>query len=59
MYEQEVERAAWWDLCHQAWAEQDPVKFLDVTMQIAQFLARKQQRLDAAYEEGQREDVAN
>ena len=48
--DKEVARAAWLELCHQAWAEQDPVKLLDVTMQITKFLARKQQRLDADYD---------
>jgi hypothetical protein len=33
-----------------AWAEQDPVKLLDITMQITKFLAQKQQRLDAEYD---------
>jgi hypothetical protein len=44
------EQNAWWDLCRQAVAEEDPVKFLATTMQITKFLARKQQRLDAAYD---------
>ncbi len=48
--EDEVARAAWLELCDRAWAEQDPVKLLDVTMQITKFLARKQQRLDAEYD---------
>jgi hypothetical protein len=56
--EQEVDRAAWWDLCRQALAEEDPVKFLDVTMQITKFLARKQQRLDAAFDEAQQIQAA-
>jgi hypothetical protein len=45
-----VARAAWLELCHRAWAEQDPVKLLDVTMQITKFLAQKQKRLDAEYD---------
>jgi hypothetical protein len=45
----ETSAAIWWNLCGRAWTEEDPVKFLDVTMQITKFLARKQQRLDAAY----------
>lgn len=41
----------WFALCRQAWVENDPVKLLETTMKISQFLARKQQRLDAeAYE---------
>jgi hypothetical protein len=51
--DKEVARAAWLELCHQAWAEEDPVKLLDVTMQITKFLARKQERLDAEYDEAQ------
>jgi hypothetical protein len=52
----EVERAAWFDLCHQAWAEEDPLKLLDATMRITKFLARKQQRLDARDDEAQRKN---
>jgi hypothetical protein len=47
--DEKIARAAWLELCHRAWAEQDPVKLLDVTMQITKFLARKQERLDAEY----------
>jgi hypothetical protein len=43
--------AVWWNLCGRAWTEEDPVKFLEVTMQISKFLARKQQRLDAEYDQ--------
>jgi hypothetical protein len=39
--------SVWWDLCGRAWTEEDPVKLLDITMQIMKFLACKQQRLDA------------
>ena len=48
--EDKVARAAWLELCSRAWAEDDPVKLLDVTMQITKFLAKKQQRLDAQYD---------
>jgi hypothetical protein len=48
--EDKIARADWLELCHRAWVEQDPVKLLDVTMQITKFLARKQQRLDAEYD---------
>lgn len=48
--DEKIARAAWLELCHQAWAEQDPIKLLDVTMQITKFLARKQQRLDSEYD---------
>jgi hypothetical protein len=48
--EDKVARAAWLELCHRAWAEQDPIKLLDITMQIAKFLAVKQERLDAEYD---------
>jgi hypothetical protein len=53
--DEEVARAAWFDLCHQAWTEQDPVKLVDLTMQITKFLARKQQLLDAAFDEAQQQ----
>jgi hypothetical protein len=46
--EQAVEQAAWQDLCDRAWAEKDPIRLLDITMQITKFLAYKQERLDAA-----------
>jgi hypothetical protein len=49
------ERELWWALCEEAWAEQDPVKLLNVTMRIDRFLARKQERLDAAYDQAQRQ----
>ena len=42
--------AEWWNLCGRAWTEEDPVKLLEVTMQIIKFLGRKQNRLDAAYD---------
>jgi hypothetical protein len=45
-----VAKAAWLELCNQAWTEEDPVRLLDVTMQITKFLAKKQQRLDAEYD---------
>ena len=48
MEEQEV---IWKSLCHQAWIENDPVKLLEITMKITRFLALKQQRLDAEYDE--------
>ena len=51
--------AKWWNLCGRAWTEEDPVKFLEVTMEISKFLARKQQRLDAAYDEAQRGNAVN
>jgi hypothetical protein len=51
MESMEEREATWWALCRRAWAEEDPVKFLDVTMQIMKFLAHKQQRLDAACDE--------
>jgi hypothetical protein len=47
--------AIWWNLCGRAWTEKDPVKFLEVTMQISKFLAQKQQLLDAAFDEAQRQ----
>ena len=47
--DEKIARAAWLELCSRAWAEQDPVKLLDITMQITKFLAQKQQRLDAEY----------
>jgi hypothetical protein len=47
----------WKDLCHQAWIEQDPVKFLNVSMKITKFLSRKQQRLDSEYEEIERREA--
>jgi hypothetical protein len=53
MQSMEEREATWWALCRRAWAEEDPVKFLDVTMQIVKFLAHKQQRLDAAFDEAQ------
>jgi hypothetical protein len=48
--DEKIARAAWLELCSRAWAEDDPVKLLDITMQIAKFLAKKQQRLDAEYD---------
>jgi hypothetical protein len=45
-----IARAAWLELCHRAFNEQDPIKLLDVTIQITKFLARKQERLDAEYD---------
>jgi hypothetical protein len=48
------QQKTWWSLCHQAWVEEDPVKLLNITMKINQFLSRKQQRVDAEYEEAQR-----
>jgi hypothetical protein len=48
--EDKIARAAWLELCHRAWAEQDPIKLLDRTTQIAKFLAVKQERLDAEYD---------
>jgi hypothetical protein len=51
------QESVWWDLCREAWTEEDPIKFLDVTMQITKFLARKQQRLDAEYERSQRRNA--
>ncbi len=47
--DEKIARAAWLELCSRAWAEQDPAKLLDITMQITKFLAQKQQRLDAEY----------
>jgi hypothetical protein len=47
------QETAWWDLCRQAWTEEDPIKFLDLTMQITRFLARKQERLDADYDQAE------
>jgi hypothetical protein len=49
----EEREATWWALCRRGWAEEDPVKFLDVTMRIVKFLARKQQRLDTAFDQDQ------
>jgi hypothetical protein len=46
--------ATWWNLCGRAWTEEDPVKFLEITMEISKFLARKQQRLDTEDDEAQR-----
>ena len=43
--------AVWWNLYGRAWTEDDPVKFLEVTMQITKFLAKKQERLDAEYDQ--------
>jgi hypothetical protein len=51
--------AIWWNLCGRAWTEEDPVKLLEVTMQITKFLARKQERLDAQYDEAQRKNAVN
>jgi hypothetical protein len=51
--------ATWWNLCGRAWTEEDPVKFLEVTMQISKFLSRKQHRLDAEYDEAQRAQREN
>ena len=48
--DKDVARAAWLELCHQAFNEKDPVRLLAVTMQITKFLARKQQQLDAEYD---------
>jgi hypothetical protein len=48
--DEDIARVAWLELCRRAWAEQDPVKLLDVTMQITKFLAKKQERLDAEYD---------
>jgi hypothetical protein len=48
--EKDVARAAWLELCHQAFNEKDPVRLLAVTMQITKFLASKQERLDAEYD---------
>jgi hypothetical protein len=48
------QESVWWDLCRRAWVEGDPVKFLDVSMKINQFLARKQKRLDAEFDEAER-----
>ena len=45
--------AEWWNLCGRAWAEEDPVKLLEVSMQITKFLAKKQRRLDAEYDQVQ------
>jgi hypothetical protein len=50
----EEQEAVWRDLCHKAWSEQDPIRFLEVTMQIVRFLALKQNRLDAEYDEAER-----
>jgi hypothetical protein len=47
------DQANWNELCRRAWAEEDPVKFLQTTMQIMKFLARKQQGLDAVFDESQ------
>ena len=54
-----VARAAWLELCRRAWVEQDPIKLLNIAMQITKFLAEKQQRLDAEYdaEFGEAEEV--
>jgi hypothetical protein len=59
MDERESAQTTWWNLCAEAWAEEDPIKFLEVTMRITKFLARKQQRLDAAYDEAQRAERGN
>ena len=49
------ERELWRALCDEAWAEQDPIKLLNVTVRIDRFLARKQERLDAEYERAQKQ----
>jgi hypothetical protein len=46
--------STWWNLCRRAWSEKDPVRFLEVTMQIMRFLGRKQQRLDDEFDEAER-----
>jgi hypothetical protein len=48
----------WWDLCRRAWVEEDPVKFLELSMQITRFLARKQERLDADYAQAEQANQA-
>ena len=53
----EEQESVWWDMCREAWAEEDPVKFLNLTMQITKFLARKQHRLDVEYEHSQHRNV--
>jgi hypothetical protein len=50
MQSMEEHESTWRELCRHAWDENDPVKFLEVTMQIMKFLARKQHRLDAAFD---------
>jgi len=55
----EEQESTWKELCRQAWEEKDPVKFLEVTMEIMRFLARKQQRLDTEYEEAQQRKAIN
>jgi len=49
----------WVELCREAQREEDPVKFLGVTMKIIRFLGRKQQLLDAKYEEAERHRLAS
>ncbi len=51
--------AEWVELCGEAQREEDAVKFLGVTMKIIRFLGRKQQRLDAKYEEAERRRLAS
>jgi hypothetical protein len=55
---EQSQQALWLHLCHQAWVEEDPVRLLDITMQIVKFLASKQERLDAAFDEAQQIDQA-
>ncbi len=50
MTDDKIAKAAWFELCHRAWTEEDPVKLLNVTMQITRFLAKKQQQLDSKYD---------
>jgi hypothetical protein len=56
---EDQESAAILNLCGRTWAEEDPVKFLEVTMEIAQLLAREQQRLNAACDEAQHKNAVN
>jgi hypothetical protein len=51
------QESTWWTLCRQAWAEEDPVKLLDVTMKINSILTRKQERLDRMYDQAPGEAV--
>ena len=49
-----IDESEWMSLCRQAWFEQDPIRLLELTMRITQFLARKQQLVDSEFEEQER-----